>query len=674
MTRKSQTQEIAELETEPEQSEAVATGELTAEIVRDRYKHAVKAIEFDRKEYQLNKLFVEGQQWVKWVDKTKAFVPWKRQGDRYQATVNKLDNLVATYLGKAIKADFEYEVPPSTADDYAVEGALLATAVVRYKNQASAWEDRREELSIAALLGGTAALATEWDAGAKAYGSVNTGDTVETVLNITQFAIEPGAKNARKARWWVKAQVLPPEEVRAKYKMDYTPKPDSNFGSPSGSLSTNTSTSTTERGTLVVTYYERPNFLRPEGAVAVLVDNRLVWGPKSWPFPFKDHLNLDVVRETVVDDQWNGVTRLTKARPIQVQYNFVHSNIQDHIKKVGVAKPIAPYGSAEVFDQWNDDPATPLLYPDGSTPPGYLQPPSLPGYIQQQLDRLENDMMDAVGVHAISQGEAPANIESGFGLQTLAENDGSPATAMAKRTARVFVNTASDVLEMYSKNIKETRTATVYEPNGNIAQSIKWSGKTLAGQTHVVIPIDAIIPQSRAAMQQFAQTIAGMGLLPPGQQGLTLLLEIAQVPNRDETMWYVNPAEARSRHDVARVFQGEIVVPREFHDHQTAITVGNRARMSPRYDATTDKIRKALDLWILTHQRFAEEQAGQQLGRAGMSPALANTPTANAAAPLPAELMGISPNQPAALMPPTAQVPEGNSPSIPQQQGDTENG
>lgn len=676
-----QTQQIADLETTPDANTDAATGTLTSGVIKRRYEQARRAVQFDTREYWANKSFVEGQQWIKWDNHNERYVAWRRQGNRVQTTINKMDNLVASYLGRAIKVDLVFEVPPATADDYAIEGALVGAAVINYKHDTASWEDKRDQLAIAALYGGTSALATEWDPNAKAFGSVNTGDTKETVLNITEFAVEPNAKEARRARWWVKAQVLPPEEVRACYQLDYTPKPDASVGGPfsGGLMGSPSNNSEATKGTRVITYYERPNFLRKQGAIAVMVNDKIVWGPKPWPFPFKDHLNIEVVRETIVDAQWNGLTRLTKTRPIQVQYNFVHSNIQDHIRKVGTAKPIAPYGTAEVFDQWNDDPASPLLYPDGAQAPGYLVPPVLPTYILQQLDRLEADMQDAMGVHDISQGQAPANIESGFGLQTLQENDANPSTAFAKRLARAFANTASSDLEMYAANVKDTRTATVYQQNSNLAESVTWSGKTLAGQTHVIIPADAVIPQSKAAAQQFAQTLAGMpGYLPPGQEGLTMLLELAQIPNRDDLLWYANPDEARARHDVARIMQGEVVVPKEFQNHNTAITVANRARLSPRYDTLTTKIKNALDLYVRAQQALAEEQSGQQLKRAAMSPALANTPTANAAAPLPAELSGVAPNQPAALpgpgIAPSSSAPEPQVPSPTPPQGDINNG
>lgn len=622
--------------------------ELTVELIRERASAASKAILGDRKEYYMNDLFLRGKQWIKYNNTDQSFVPWRRRGGRYQATINKLDNLVTTYMGKINRADLVFNVPASTADDYAIQGALVSEAIITYKHDDCGWEDKREELTLATIKGGTAALVTEWDAGAKSYGAVRTGDTTEQVLNITEFALEPGAKSVEKARWWVKQQVVPTATAQAIYKLEDEPRADHNSGGPYGVGLGGDLTGTQAKGCLVTTYYERPNFLRPAGAVAVVVNDQLVWGPKAWPFPFKDRLNIEVVCETVVDGQWNGLSRLSKARSVQVAYNFVASNIDDHIKKVGTAKFIAPYGSSEVFDQMDDDPANPIRYPDGAQPPGYLPPPNMPSYILQRLDKLEADMQDIMGVHDVSQGVAPTNIESGFGLQTLAENDNSASSALAKRIARAFSQTAQLVLRLYADRVSDTREATVYD-EGRVAQTVKWNGKTISGQTKVIIPKDAIIPHSRAAMQQFAETLAKMGMLPPGQEGLTLMMELAEVPNREQSLWYINPAEARARYDVARIMQGETVIPQDFHNHDVSIKVANRARMSPRYDTLTTKVRRKLDLFVDAHETMAAEEAGQQIRRAAMSPALANAPTANQAAPLPAELTGINPTQPAML-------------------------
>lgn len=624
---------------------------LTEDQIQKRYDAAIKAVQPDRREYAMNHAFLEGKQWIKWVETSKAYVPWKRPGGRTQFTVNKLDNLVTTYMSKITRAELAFNVQAKTADDYAIQGALVAEALVEYKHDECDWEDKRQDLILAAIKGGTSALIIDWDATAVSYGGINTGDSRERVLNIMEFALEPGSRSPEEARYFVTGLVVPVEQAQAMYKLEHAPQEAYKTGGPyAAGLFSGDMDQQPVKGALVVTYYERPNYLRPEGAVAVLVNGKMAWGPKPWPFPFK-HLNIKLVRETIIDGRWNGTTRLSKARSVQIQYNFVHSNIQDHIKKVGTAKLAAPYGASEVFDQMDDDPANPIRYPDGSQPPHWMTPPAMPGYIINQLDRLEKDMEDIMGIHDASQGIAPANIESGTGVREIIEQDASAATMVGKRVAWAFEDIASMGLELYAKNVKETRTATVYGDDGKIAESVKWTGKTLAGQTCVKVPDDAIIPHSKAAMQQIAMELAKMGMLPPGQEGLTMMLEIAEVPTRESSMWYINPDEARARYDISRIMQGETVIPPEQINIAIALKVCTRYRLSPRYDTLTPEIQQDFNNYAMMLQRMGEEQAGEMVNRASISPALAAAPTANAAAPLPAEMTGINPNQPAMLPP-----------------------
>jgi hypothetical protein len=630
--------------------------DLTEKEIIMRKDEAVKAVLRYRKEYDMNRAFLSGHQWIKWHDKDRAFVPWKRKGGRYQATVNVMDSLASTIVAKLMKQGIVFEVPADQANDYAIQGSLIAESVLRAKVTDAHWDSRREDLYWATITGGTTVVEVSWDTSRNTYGDMATGDTRETILPITEFALEPGAKTPEDARWWIKQQVLPAEQVQAMFKLEKKPNEDMSFGGPyTGGVMGQTGP--TGRGVEVTWYYERPNFLRPQGAMAVIVNNKLAWGVKPWSFPFKDRLNIDVARMTPVPGTPYGETPLSKIRSLQIQYNFIHSNIQEHIKKVGTAKFAAPYGSSEVFDQMDDDPGNPLRYPDNAQAPHYMVPPGMPGYIIQHLDTLERKMQDIMGVHAISQGVTPSNIESGVGLSILAEQDSTPAGRLAQEAARCLSGMGSKVLQLCAANVKDTRKATVYEDKNSTGRRIKWTGKSLAGQTNAIIPPDSVLPRSHAAAQQFAETIAKMGFIPPTPEGLTLLLELAQVPDREQSLWYVNPNEAKARWDVGKLAGGEVALPRDFQNHKTFIDVGNRFRLTPEYDALPEEQQKIIDNWILAHQRMDEEEAGQQMAKAAMSPALAGTATANAAAPLPPEMTGIMPPAPGTM-------PQGTPPQM----------
>ncbi|MCP4225424.1 MAG: hypothetical protein GY773_18970, partial [Actinomycetia bacterium] len=247
-----------------------------------------------------------------------------------------------------------FEVLPDAADDATVKGARLGETVLNQTARDHDWEMLREKSGWAVIKGGTAAMSVSWDPAAghtAAYAAkdgteLKGGDTVERAHNISEFIVEPGSRDAESARYWIDAQALPPEVVQATYGLDDPPPGDITAGaSPLMRDLVSTSAVANKTGggqkpdlTLVLTYWERPNSLCPEGRWSVVVNGAIVAGhdPEEgvdapWPFPFVDRLNLVVMRETMMEDEWTGRTILTAARPIQVMLNAAWSSIIEHM-------------------------------------------------------------------------------------------------------------------------------------------------------------------------------------------------------------------------------------------------------------------------------------------------------------------------------------------------------
>jgi hypothetical protein len=111
--------------------------------------------------------------------------------------------------------------------------------------------------------------------------------------------------------------------------------------------------------------------------------------------------------------------------------------------------------------------------------PSYLTPPQMPAWWIDMPGRLADQIDDIMGVHDISRGSAPANIESGFGLTVLAEKDTTPVTRLSKETSRAFGRLMSMVLAIYedkTKNSKVTRRSLVRVP-GNAPLTVIWNGR-----------------------------------------------------------------------------------------------------------------------------------------------------------------------------------------------------
>jgi hypothetical protein len=73
-------------------------------------------------------------------------------------------------------------------------------------------------------------------------------------------------------------------------------------------------------------------------------------------------------------------------------------------------------------ENWSDE-AGEFIFHDGDEPWQWVSPPPMPDWWQRLPGDLAAQMDDTIGIHEVSRGEAPVNIESGLGLSILAEQD-----------------------------------------------------------------------------------------------------------------------------------------------------------------------------------------------------------------------------------------------------------
>lgn len=617
---------------------------LNAKAIKELYDKGVQSIRQETFNWWLNFAFIQGHQWLYYNRQTFRLDEIPRDPDRVQATINRLLPASRTIIAKATSREMRFEVTPTKADDATVRSARLAESIIADLHRAHDWVALREDAVWAMWRGGTSAICVEWDAEAgdileqgENGKRVGTGDTIETVLNIAEFVVEPGARSAEKARYWIRAQALPPSEVQAKYRLKDKPESDATAGlSPlQHRLLAESGTSRGEQPplTLVLTYFERPNFLRPKGAIATVVGDKVVDGPVDWYFPRKDRLNIAVMRETHVDGRWTGETVVTSARPVQALYNQSWSSVIEHMKLAGNARLAVPQSAIDYIQMVTDEPGELIPYPDGTDKPGWLSPPQMPAWWIEQPEKLEEQIDDILGLHAVSRGEAPANIQSGYGLSILSENDATPLGRLVKETATAWEKVASMCLELYEAKAGETREAKILTP-GQAPETAEWKGSDIDGQTNAIIPIGAVLPRNQVAMQAMADHLVQMGLVT----GLPQYFHIAEFPDQAHVLDAVSPDVSRSRRENYELALGKACVPETYDDHAVHIKEHNDFRKSAKFSilqAEEPQTAALVDLHVKAHEVLAAEVAGNQVSRGMISPALATAPNADGTSALP---------------------------------------
>jgi len=591
--------------------------------VRKRYEEGLKQLNMELYNYWLNYSFHAGHQWLFWDRSNQRVDSLPDDPDRIRMTVNRIKADTRIIISNYTQRELVFEVHPTGFDDVSIRSSRIASALLRDLRQQHSWEVIREAIGMAVLKGGTAAVCVDWDE--------ESGNSVETPLSIAQFVVEPGARNAEKARWWVKVQTLPPGEVQAMFGLESEPAGDALPGMAAFSRKLLSSGDGNVPLTLVLTYYERPNALCPEGKFCVEVDGKEVQeGP--WPFPWDDHLNLHVMRETLVEDQWPGATIMTDARKVQVGINLAWSNYMEHLRDAGNARLLVPSSASDLVKQVTDIPGEMIEYPDGVAPPSYLSPPQLAAWLQSMATELKLELDDIMGVHDVSRGMAPANIESGYGISILAEKDSSPIGRLIKESARVFTGVARDVLALYASEVTQQRDLTIRTSSG--PERHKWSGKDLAGQFDVQVPLDAVMPRSQAAQQALADRMVQMGMISNPAQ----YIRFAQVPGQEYLIDAVMPDVAKARRENHSMGLGSIEIPADFDNHEVHIQEHNDFRKTERYESLSKDDRSIVDDHIKAHATFAAEAVGRMRKDQAMDPALGDIPQPDGAvAPDPLE-------------------------------------
>lgn len=613
--------------------------------VAERWNEAFDYSRGHVKEYHLNHAYLEGYQWMEWspVDLQVQGLP--DDEDRIQATMNHMRSNMRTLISQLTQRELTFDNLPSAYDDATIRAAKIAETLVLDVAHRHEWEVLREAHIKSALKGGTAIVAVDW--------SLKNKTTVETVLGVPEFVFEPGARDALRARWWIKLQLLPPKEVQSMFPAHFPEPPPAD-----GKLGQATEYEYRHRTvplTRVYTYYERPNPLQPKGRVIVEVNGKVVEA-LDWPFPWTDTLNFAVARESLVENEAYGSTILSDVRSPQTALNAAWSGALEHLRESSTHRMIFDQSWADQIDTLTDRAGEILVGRIDKGKPEYMKAPGLPQGTLDMISLLKGEIDNLMGVHDVSRGQAPANIESGYGLSILAEKDSSPVGRLIKETARVWSRVAWMVAELHQTEVTEKRETTIHDGAGPVRR--EWKGKDIMGQTDLRVPLDAIIPKSQAAQQAFASEAVQMGLISSDDPlAVMRYAKLADMPDQRGIIAATLPDVDKAIRENELVVMDEVPLPREFDDHAIHIEVHNEFRKSLQYELLTDEQRADIDNHIKAHEKMNLESMGEQALGEQIDPRLAAAPRADGNLPLP-------PLPPEAMMPPEA-LPE----EIPQEEG-----
>jgi hypothetical protein len=141
---------------------------------------------------------------------------------------------------------------------------------------------------------------------------------------------------------------------------------------------------------------------------------------------------------------------------------------------------------------------------------------SLPSYVLQELDRIQQDIDDISGQHEISRGQNPSQVTAASALTYLNEQDESKLSFSIASMERAMQKVARHYLTFVKDYWSEPRTVKVVGKN-QAFESYTWRNQDMKGNIDLRIEAGSALPQSKAAKQAFLMDLFKMGAIQPEQ-------------------------------------------------------------------------------------------------------------------------------------------------------------
>jgi len=179
------------------------------------------------------------------------------------------------------------------------------------------------------------------------------------------------------------------------------------------------------------------------------------------------------------------------------------------------------------------------------------------------------------------------------------------------------------VLKLWEAKVKDTRESTVLL-DGQVPQAIEWSGEALNGQTTAVVPLDSVMPRSRAAQAAYAMQLYDREIITTP----AALAKVADLPDQDDLVAGIDPDSARAMRENLWMAVGVPRTVAPYDNDANHLRILRDFQCSERFELLDEETQQIYYDHGDAHEIAAAQKAAAQAQAAMMSPIAAALPTA----------------------------------------------
>ena len=226
--------------------------------------------------------------------------------------------------------------------------------------------------------------------------------------------------------------------------------------------------------------YEKPSSKHPNGKLTIICKDKLLF---DGDLPYKTGENLSpnypFVKQVSINKLscfW-GSSIIDRCIPIQRAYNALKNKKHEYISRLASGILTVEDGSVDI-DNLEDEGLAPgkiLVYRNGSTPPKFMSPGTIPAELEKEEESLLNELNNLSGISDITKNSTiPTNITSGSAISLLISQDDTRLSLTTSHIKNAITQLANFVLKLFKQYATTPRVTQVIDSQG-ITETLYWS-------------------------------------------------------------------------------------------------------------------------------------------------------------------------------------------------------
>lgn len=223
---------------------------------------------------------------------------------------------------------------------------------------------------------------------------------------------------------------------------------------------------------LLIERYEKPTKRHPNGKLTIICKDKLLYDGDLPYINSKSNVRTYPFIKQVSIKQLScfwGISVIERCIPLQRAYNSLKNRKHEFLSRLTSGVLTVEDGSVDIdnLEINGIEPGKIIVYRNGSTPPKFLDPGTIPEDFEKEETKLLNELNNLSCISEISTNTTlPAGINSGTAISLLVEEDESRLSFTAEHLRTSLTQIAKQVLYLYKQFASTIRLNKLADNNG----------------------------------------------------------------------------------------------------------------------------------------------------------------------------------------------------------------